>query len=263
MVHSGANSTQIASARLKRWLPVLALGGALVAFYLAGLQRYLSFESFAAHELQIQDFVARHLILAVLIYMAVYVAVVALSLPGAAVMSITGGFLFGWMLSAPVTVVAATLGAVIVFAAVRTSFGAVLAERAGPTVQKLSRGFAEDAFNYLLFLRLVPAFPFFVVNAVAGLCNVRLGTFVTATVLGIIPGALAFAYLGTGLGSVLAAQRQAYDTCVAARGTANCSMTFDSSALVTRELLLAFALMGVVALIPVLLRRFRKSPSGG
>jgi uncharacterized membrane protein YdjX (TVP38/TMEM64 family) len=98
---------------------------------------------------------------------------------------------------------------------------------------------------------------------VAGLCNVRLGTFVTATVLGIIPGALAFAYLGTGLGSVLAAQRQAYDACVAARGTANCSMTFDSSALVTRELLLAFALMGVVALIPVLLRRFRKSPSGG
>jgi uncharacterized membrane protein YdjX (TVP38/TMEM64 family) len=130
-------------------------------------------------------------------------------------------------------------------------------------VQKLSRGFADDAFNYLLFLRLVPAFPFFVVNAVAGLCNVRLATFVAATVLGIIPGAVAFAYLGTGLGSVLAAQRQAHDACVAIKGTAKCSLSFDSSALVTRELLLAFAVMGLVALIPVLLRRFRKTAAGG
>lgn len=263
MVHVSASTTKSRRARLRRWLPVLVLGGALLAFYLAGLQRYLSFESFAAHELQIQDFVARHLILSVLIYMAVYVGVVALSLPGAAVMSITGGFLFGWMLSAPVTVVAATLGAVVVFAAVKTSFGAVLAERAGPMVQKLSRGFADDAFNYLLFLRLVPAFPFFVVNAVAGLCNVRLATFVAATVLGIIPGAVAFAYLGTGLGSVLAAQRQAFDACVAAKGTGHCSLSFDASALVTRELLLAFAVMGLVALIPVLLRRFRKTAAGG
>ncbi len=81
MVHSGANANESAHARLKRWLPVLALGGALVAFYLAGLQRYLSFESFAAHELQIQDFVAHHLVLAVLIYMAVYVAVVPCHFP--------------------------------------------------------------------------------------------------------------------------------------------------------------------------------------
>ena len=103
-----------------------------------------------------------------------YVAVVALSIPAAAAMSLAGGFLFGWMASAPVTVLAATAGAAIVFEIVKTSFGAALAERSGPFLQRLSRGFAENAFSLLLFLRLTPVFPFWAVNAVAGLSRMPL-----------------------------------------------------------------------------------------
>jgi len=107
----------------------------------------------------LQGFVQDHLLFAVAIFFMIYVVVVALSLPGAGALSILGGFIFGWSISAPLTVVAATIGAVIVFKIVQTSLGVAIAQRAGPFVQKLSRGFEDDAFNYLLFLRLVPAIP--------------------------------------------------------------------------------------------------------
>lgn len=231
----------------------------IAAVYLTGLHKYLTFEAFVSRSAAIETFVRDHLILAVIAYMAIYIAVVALSLPGAAAMSITGGFLFGWAISVPTTVVAATAGATIVFQAVKTSFGATLAERAGPMVQKLSHGFAEDAFNYLLFLRLVPVFPFFVVNAVAGLCQVRVKTFVMATAIGIIPGAIAFAYLGTGLGSIITAQTAAHDACLAERGAANCKLELDPSLLVTRELIISFVVLGVVALLPIAIKHLKKA----
>lgn len=255
MTSSGKTSV----SRLTRWLPAAVLACGMAAVYLSGLHRYLTIETLVTHGVAIESFIASHKLAAVLIYMGIYASVVALSLPGAAAMSITGGFLFGWMLSAPVTVVAATIGAVIVFQAVKTSFGAALAERAGPMVQKLSQGFATDAFSYLLFLRLVPAFPFFIVNAVAGLCNVRLATFILATVMGIIPGSIAFAYLGTGLGSVIAAQTAAHEACVAANSAAGCRLELDPSLLITRELVIAFAGLGLVALLPMAFKRLKRT----
>ncbi len=230
--------------------------------YFAGAHRYLSLGVIAEHREALKAFVAEHLIAAVAIYMAVYIVTVALSLPGAAILSIMGGFLFGWALSAPITVVAATAGAIIVFQIVKTSLGAVVAERAGPFAKKLSAGFAEDAFNYLLFLRLVPAFPFFAVNAVAGLCRVNLKTFIAATIIGIIPGTIAFSWLGTGLDSIIDAQVKIYHRCVATSGAANCTYDFDIGALVTPEILIAFAALGVVALIPVALKRWKARKAG-
>jgi uncharacterized membrane protein YdjX (TVP38/TMEM64 family) len=229
----------------------------IASAYYFGLHRYLSLGVIADNREALKAFVAAHLIAAVVIYMAIYIVVVALSLPGAAILTIVGGFLFGWALSAPITVLAATAGAVIVFQIVKTSLGAVAAERAGPFVKKLSAGFTDDAFNYLLFLRLVPAFPFFAVNAVAGLCRVNLRTFVSATLIGIIPGTIAFAWLGTGLDSVIDAQAKIYHQCIATGGMADCMYEFDIGALVTREILIAFAALGVVALIPVALKRWK------
>lgn len=245
------------SSTFRRWLPAAGLLVLIAAAYLAGLHRYLSLGVIAEHREVLKAFVAEHLIAAAAIYMAVYIVTVALSLPGAAILSIMGGFLFGWALSAPITIVAATAGAIIVFQIVKTSLGAVVAERAGPFVKKLSAGFAADAFSYLLFLRLVPAFPFFAVNAVAGLCRVRLKTFVTATIIGIIPGSIAFAWLGTGLDSIIDAQAQIYHQCVATSGMENCMYNFDVGALITREILIAFVALGVVALIPVALKRWK------
>ena len=250
----------IVTPYLKRWLPVVGLLAAVLGFYLSGLHRYLSFESFVEHGAKIETFVGDHLAVAVLLFMLLYVALVALSLPGAAIMSIVGGFLFGWMISVPATVIAATLGSIVVFQAVKTSFGAAIAERSGPLVRKLADGFAGDAFNYLLFLRLLPVFPFFAVNAVAGICRVPLRSFIAATMIGIIPGSLAFAYLGTGLGSIIDAQKLAQAECIAARGAALCPFELHPHRLITPDIVIAFGILGVVALLPVIVRRWRRKP---
>ena len=242
---------------LRRWLPFAALLALIAIAYLLGLHRYLTLQSIAEHQASLQDYVTGHLIFGLLAYAVIYVLAVALSLPGAGILSILGGFVFGWALSAPVTIVAATVGAVIVFKIVQTSLGAALAERAGPFVQRLSRGFENDGFNYLLFLRLVPAFPFFAVNAVAGLTRMDLRTFTIATFIGIIPGSFAFAWLGRGLGSVIEAQRLAHDSCIAGQSPDTCPFELSAASLVTPQLLAAFAVLGVVALIPVMLKKWK------
>ena len=192
-----------------------------------------------------------------MVYALTYVAVTALSLPGAAILTILGGFLFGWAVGATATVVAATLGASIIFLVARSSFGDVLARKAGPVLKKIVDGFAEDAFNYLLFLRLVPLFPFWLVNIAPALVGVKLKTFLIATFIGIIPGTLAFAVLGSGLDSIIAAQTATYDQCVAAQGAEGCALDLDPGALLTPQIIAAFAVLGVVALIPVALKRLR------
>ncbi len=243
--------------KLRRWMPLVFLAAAIAAAYLLGLHRHLSIESLVRHRDSLHAFVDNNLFLALAAFACLYISVVALSLPGAALLSIGGSFAFGWMLSVPASVIAATIGAVIVFQVVKTSLGASLAERAGPMVQKLRDGFARDGFNYLLFLRLTPVFPFFAVNAVAGLCGVSLRTFVLATVIGIIPGSLAFAWLGSGLDSIIATQLDLYNDCVAHRGAAMCSFELSAFSLLTPQLLLGFAALGVVALIPIVLRKLR------
>ena len=236
---------------VRRWLPAAALLVLVGAGYALGLHRYISLAALAENRETLRTFVNGNLGLALLLYMAVYIAVVSLSLPGGAVMSIAGGFLFGWALSVPATVISAVIGSIIVFQIVRTSFGAALAEKAGPLVQRLSRGFAENAFNLLLFLRLAPVFPFWAVNAVAGLCRVPLRSFITATIIGIIPASIAFALIGSGLDGVIDTQMASYTACVTAKGAANCSFTLEASSLLTRELILGLAALGIVSLIPL------------
>ena len=245
------------SAPVKRWLPLVVLVGLIALAYGLGLQKYFTLEALAQNRSILENYVREHLVLALLIYCVTYITIVALSLPGAGISSIAGGFIFGWALSGSVTICAATIGAVIVFQIVKTSLGASIAERAGPFVKKLSNGFKHDAFNYLLFLRLVPAFPFFAVNAVAGLAGVNLRTYTLATFIGIIPGSFAFAWLGRGLGSVIEAQTTIHDACVASNGLANCPFKISSASLITPQLLTAFACLGVVSLIPVGLKKWK------
>src|SRR4051812_30168199 len=224
-------------AALRRWLPLGLLVVGVALAYALGLTRYLTLAAFAENRAAIKELVDHHLMLALSVFALTYIVVVSLSLPGAALLSASGGLLFGWALGAPVSIIAATIGAIIVFLTVRTSLGALIAERAGPFVSRLSEGFARDAFSYLLFLRLVPAFPYFAVNAVAGLCRVPLKAFVAATIIGIIPGAFAFSYLGTGLDSVLAAEDEAYRACVASSAQQNCAHHLSLATLVTPQLL--------------------------
>jgi uncharacterized membrane protein YdjX (TVP38/TMEM64 family) len=245
--------------KIRRWIPLALLVIAIAAAYLLGLHHYLSVESIVRHRDALHAFVDRNLVVALATFICIYIGIVALSLPGAALLSIGGSFAFGWMVSVPASVLAATIGSIIVFQIVKTSLGASLAERAGPLVQKLREGFTRDGFNYLLFLRLTPVFPFFAVNAVAGLSGVALRIFVLATAIGIIPGSLAFAWLGSGLDSIIDRQLTLYNECVASHGAAMCSFELSAFSLFTPQLLLGFAALGVVALIPVLLRRLRSS----
>jgi uncharacterized membrane protein YdjX (TVP38/TMEM64 family) len=242
----------------------LLLPGVILAFmvmaYVTGLHRYLSLQAIAENRKALGDFTSANLLLALLGYVAAYTAAVALSLPGASILTILGGLLFGWLVGGLAAIVAATLGAVVIFSVVKTSLGEGLAKRAGPFLARISDGFAKDAFNYLLFLRLVPAFPFWLVNIAPALANVKLRTFALATAIGIIPGTFAFAFVGEGLDSIIAAQTAAYDSCVTQNGKDACSFELSIGSLVTTELLIAFAALGVVALIPVLIKKWRGAP---
>jgi uncharacterized membrane protein YdjX (TVP38/TMEM64 family) len=240
-----------------RWLPVALLLLAVALGYGFGLHKVLSLPALVEHRDAIRGWVNGHLFLAVAAFALLYVAVVALSLPVAAALSIAGGFLFGWMVSAPVSTLAATAGAAIVFEIVKTSVGAALAERSGPFLARLSRGFAENGFSLLLFLRLTPVFPFWAVNAVAGLSRVPLRSFLAATLIGVIPGAIAFGLIGAGLDSVIDDQLLAFQVCAQQNGAENCHLNLTPGMLISPELIWGLSALGAVALLPMLLRLWR------
>ena len=183
-------------------MPLGLVAAAWIAFMLAGGYRYLTFAALAANRDWLCGLVQHWGVLAILAYIAVYGVLIALSVPGAAVLTIAGGLLFGTWVGAVCAVIGATLGATALFLAARAGLGG-LAQRAGRFVGRLEAGFRGDAFNYLLVLRLVPIFPFWLVNLVPALVGVSLSTFVIATFLGIIPGSVVYASLGNGLGSVV------------------------------------------------------------
>lgn len=239
---------------VRRGLPLLAIVALLGLAWALGWFEYLSFSSLIRHREMLADLVAGNMVLAILGYIVVYAILVAISFPGASLLTIMSGFLFGGLVGGLVAVLAATLGAVGIFLIARTSLGQVLEERAGPFARKMVSGFNEDAFFYLLSLRLAPVFPFWVVNIVPAMFNMKLSSYTAATVLGIIPATFAYAFIGAGLDSVIAAQEQANPGCA---GNGDC--TIDPSSLVTPQLALALAGLAVISILPVAVRKFRSN----
>lgn len=251
------SSPEVAAPAWRRWLPPVLLVLAMLAAYASGLHRHLDLEAIVLHRDALKQAVESNRTLALLGYIALYAGSVALSFPGAALLTLLGGFLFGGIPGGVATVLAATLGAVAVFLVARSALGEALRRRAGARLGRLLDGFRSDAASYLLFLRLVPAFPFWLVNLAAALSGVKLGVFAWTTMVGIIPGTFAFSVAGAGLDSVIAAQAKARAACEAA-GRAHCAGKLDLKAILTPELLLASALLGCAALIPVIWRRISK-----
>lgn len=241
---------------VRRLWPILLIVAVGVALWASGLARHLSFETLVAKRQVLRDWTDGHPVAGFLGYGAVYALAVALSIPGAVLLTIMAGFLFGALAGSLLAILAATVGASLLFLAARTSLGEVLARKAGPLAARVSDGFRRDAASYMLFLRLVPVFPFWLVNLAPALFGVKLRTFLWTTALGIAPGTLVFAMTGAGLDSVVEAQAQAQAACVAA-GRADCPMRFEVSSLLTPELLMAFAGLGLLALVPVGVRRWR------
>ena len=192
-------------AQLKRFLPLALLLLAIVAAFGLGLDDYVSFEQLERNRAQLLAFVERHPLLAPLVFMLLYAAVIALSIPGGAILTMAGGFLFGVTAATCYVVIAATCGATVVFLIARTALGDSLRHKAGPAMRRMEAGFRENALSYLLFLRLIPIFPFWLVNLVPACLGVPLRTYVLATLVGIIPGSLVYASVGNGLGAVFEA----------------------------------------------------------
>lgn len=243
---------------LLAWLPLAAIVVLMIAAWATGWFDAFTLSNLIQRRGELAAFVADDVVVALLAYALLYIVLVALSFPGAGLLTIAGGFLFGVAVAGTVTALAATVGATLVFLAARSSLGSALRSRAGPFVTRLSDGFREDAWSYLLFLRLVPVFPFWLVNLAPALFRVPLRAYVGATFLGILPGTFAYAFLGAGLDSLIAAQEEAHPGCVDA-GTC----TIDPAALLTPTFLGALAALGLVALVPPLLRRWRKSRGPG
>lgn len=229
---------------LQRVLPlaVLALGFAL--FFLFGLDRYLSFRTLSEHHEWLTAQVAQRQAVAAAAYALLYAGVAAFSIPGGAILTILGGFLFGTWAGTVYAVVGATLGSLAVFLAARTALHDVLLRRAGSAVRRMRAGFQEHALSYLLVLRLIPIFPFWLVNLVPAFVGVPVGTYVLGTVLGIIPGTFVYASLGNGLGMVLEAGR-----------TPDIGIIFDP------EILLPILGLAALAILPVAYKKIRRRTS--
>ncbi|MCL5776936.1 VTT domain-containing protein [Limibaculum sp. FT325] len=187
---------------LLRWLPMLLIAAGAVAALLYG-RDYLSFDALAENRDTLAAFRDQNFALSVALYMGLYIAAVAFSVPGAVWLTIAGGFLFGTALATAATVLSATIGAIMIFCAARTSLGAVLHEKAGRWLDRIEAGFREGEVSYLLIMRLVPAVPFFVANLAPAFLGVRLRTFSWTTLVGIVPGTAVYASVGAGLGGVL------------------------------------------------------------
>jgi uncharacterized membrane protein YdjX (TVP38/TMEM64 family) len=244
------------AARLRRIAPLAALAVAALALTATGAHRALSFDALVVHAGELRAFAADRPLAAAAAYGALYVAVIALSLPVGLIATLAGGFLFGVPLGAALTIAAATAGATLVFLVARSAVGDALTARARGPASRLADGFRKDAFGYLLFLRLTPAFPFVVVNLVPALLGVGLRTFVAATAIGITPATVAFTAVGAGLGGLVAEAGARRADCLA-RGGGDCAATLDPAAVVSWPILLALTGLGVAALVPILARRLK------
>ena len=217
----------------------------------------LSLETLVGHRSAIAAFVERHGLIAVAAFVGLYIAVVAMSLPGGTILTVAGGIVFGTLIGGSAAIVGATIGATILFLIARTAFGeSPHTARGSASLRDWPTVSAQDAFNYLLFLRLVPIFPFWLVNLAPAIFGVDLASFVAATFIGVIPATFTYAFVGAGLDSAIAAQEAAYNACMAA-GRGGCRLDFDLGAALTFKLCAAFAALGVIALVPIAVKRLR------
>ncbi|HEX5645885.1 MAG TPA: TVP38/TMEM64 family protein [Nitrospira sp.] len=210
----------------------------IAAFFYFDLGRYLSLEGLKQHRDQLVLFTDTHYAASVLLFIGTYIVVAGLALPGAVILTLAGGFLFGSVLGTFFVNLGATTGAVVAFLASRYLLHDAVEQKFGTWLGPFQEGFAKNAFSYLLTLRLIPLFPFFVVNLVSGLTRVSVGTYAGATAIGIIPGSFVYAYAGRQLGSINTLKEIASPNVIG-----------------------AFVLLGLFALIPIVYKKFSAKPA--
>ncbi len=229
--------------RLLRFLPLAIIVLVLVAVLVSGVWRHLSLDELKARRTALEGFAHGHPVESVALYVAVYCAVVALSIPGALMMTLTGGFLFGTLIGGAAAAAGVTTGALVMFLVAHTALGDVIRQRAKPDglIRKVEDGVRRHAFSYLLFLRLMPAAPIWLVNIAAAFVRVPLWVYATATVVGIAPSCFIYASIGASLDRVFAAGGKP-----------------DFRALFHPQVFVALFALAVLALLPIAYQRWRK-----
>ena len=230
----------------KRFAPLAVLVAGLLAFWVFDLGRFVSFEGLHVHREALTAWVAARPISGGVVAAVGYALIVAFSLPIASLMSLVVGFLFGQIWGTVIVVVGATVGALAVFTAARSALGGGLRARTGPFVRRLQAGFQANAWSYMLILRLVPLFPFWLVNIVPAMLQVPACVFVLTTAIGIVPGSFVFVGLGNGLGHILEA------------GELPGLAVFAAP-----EVLMPLVLLAALSALPILYKRWRGAPGTG
>lgn len=224
----------------KRLTPVLILLAAFGAAWFLGVGEIFSWQGLISRREEVVGWFGTHPASAPLLFILVYIAAAALCLPGVSILSMASGLLFGTLIGAAVTVVGATTGATLLFLVARYAASGWFAGRSVPWleewVSRLRTGLERDGFSYVLALRLIPAFPFWLVNLAPALVGMRLAPFVLATGLGVIPGSLVFASIGAGINTVILA---------------------GGEPKLTLGLFLPLVGLGLLSLLPVLWRRWK------
>ncbi len=258
MGNATEKNTPASASKIKKHIPLLVIVALFASFFVFGLDEYLSFSVFSENRNAMLEFVSANYVASLAFYFALYTVVVAASIPGGLLLSICGGFLFGWIIGGFITVLAATVGAAMLFLIAATSLGDMLRKKAGPWLEKLEKGFQDNAMSYLLFLRLVPAFPFWLVNIAPAFLGVPLRTYIIGTFIGIIPGTFVFSFIGAGLDSVIVEQQERYEACLQ-KADQICDKDFDVASLITTEIILSFVALGLISLLPILIKKWRKA----
>jgi uncharacterized membrane protein YdjX (TVP38/TMEM64 family) len=238
MAHDRPAAKTAGGVQIGKIAVVAVIACGIILFFLLDLGRFLSLEILKANRDHLLAYTEANYTTAVVLFIILYIAVAGLSLPGATILTLAGGFVFGAVPAAFYVNIGATTGATLAFLAARYVLSDWVEEKFGKWLEPLQRGFATNALSYLLTLRLIPLFPFFVVNLVTGLTRVPLGTYVAATALGIIPGSFVYAYAGRQLGTINSPKEIA-----------------------SPQVLGAFVLLGAFALAPVLYKKLSAKPA--
>jgi uncharacterized membrane protein YdjX (TVP38/TMEM64 family) len=206
---------------------------AIGAFFYFDLGRFLSLTALKDNRDKLLSFTEANYVSAAVLFILAYITVTGLSLPGAVILTLAGGFLFGSVFGTLFVNLGATSGATLAFLAARYMLRDWVEQKFGKWLEPLQQGFAKNAFSYLITLRLIPLFPFFVVNLVSGLTRMNVRSYVAATALGIIPGSFVYAYAGRQLGTINSLKE-----------------------IVSPNVIAAFVLLGLLALVPIVYKKF-------
>lgn len=225
-------------ANYKKLILVATIVGVILMIKLFNIDSYLTFENLKMYKEQLLNFVGSNYLVSVVGFIAVYILVVAFSFPGAAVLSLACGFFFG-MTGVLYVNIGATFGAVLAFLAARYIIGNWIQGKYGKKMDAFNRDLEQNGKNYLLTLRLVPVFPFFLINLLAGLTGISLFTFFWTTALGIVPGSIVYVYAGTQLSTIN-----------------------SMGDIISWQMLSAFALLGLLSLVPVLIQKIKSRKEG-